>query len=143
MPSRRKIASWTVGALLALAGFVLLARDLGDAARVRTLDASGTHLPTKVWFLEDGSDVIVRGAPGADWIARLRARPRGDLLFPGRREDFRAEFVTEAREARALQARFREKYGWLDRLDGVRRTLGSGAPRVLVRLRPAHPSRVR
>lgn len=140
MPPARKLRSWALGALLALTLLVFLARDLGESARVRTLDAAGTHLPTKVWFVEDGPDLIVRGTRGADWIERLEARPRGDVVFPGQRADFRASFI-ERGEIAGWDDRFREKYGWLDRLDAVRRAIPPSGTPVMVRLSPTYPRR--
>lgn len=128
------MAAASLAGLLLLA--LLLAPEFGESAQIRTLDDGGTYIPTRVWFVEDGNDLIVRSERDSSWLARLRARPAGDIVRPGKRDDFRARFIESRSEVNAWNRRFREKYGVLDVSRQLRRAILPSQPWVMVRLSP-------
>ncbi|NNL67075.1 MAG: DUF2255 family protein [Myxococcales bacterium] len=122
---------------LAVVGFAL-ARDLSDGLVLRTTAEDGTRLPTRLWFVEEGGVLFVRGAPDSQWVARIRKNGEADVVRPGKREDVRAAIVSDRKLAARIGARFREKYGWLDRLERAR----TGDSFLIVRLSSPWPRRV-
>lgn len=122
---------------LAVVGFAL-ARDLSDGLVLRTTAEDGTRLPTRLWFVEDEGVVFVRGAHDSQWVARIRRNGEADVVRPGTREDVRAAILSDPKQAARIDALFREKYGWLDRLERVR----AGDSFLIVRLSSPWPRRV-
>jgi PPOX class probable F420-dependent enzyme len=62
-----------------------VARHLTDdvVAWLTLVDASGTPQPAPIWFLWDGSSILLYSQGGAKRLAHLRANPRVAMHFDG------------------------------------------------------------
>lgn len=139
----RRVLHIVLGLLVLGVLVLVLAPDLGEVGQIRTRDADDVRLPTRVWFIEDGRQIILRGNAGADWVQRLRADPVCDFVRPGQRDDYRASILADRRMASAWSKRFLEKYGWRERALSLRRSLLPSDEWVIVRLTLTGPPRVR
>jgi hypothetical protein len=107
----------------ALAVVVLATYVAGEQVEVvvlRTRDAAGASHETKLWVVDVGGVPWVRVAnPRRHWYVRLSRDPRAELLRDGslRPVDARPDESDATRAA--IDAAFREKYGWVDWWYGV------------------------
>ncbi|MDH3213884.1 MAG: nitroreductase/quinone reductase family protein [Myxococcales bacterium] len=129
-----------VGVAVALAaGFVasiLLASEGGEEIVVlRTFDAGGSPVETRLWVVDEGGSAWLRsGVPGSGWLGRIEANPRVELERSGRTARMRAVPVRDPVGRDRIHALMREKYGFADVwVSLIRDAAGS----VAVRLEPA------
>jgi hypothetical protein len=116
---------------LVLAAPAAAAEDWGgladaDVVRIVTVNEDGSERTTKIWV------VVVDGAPhvrtGATrWFANLERDPQVVVTAGESEYVARALRVTAADRISQVQAAFREKYGFMDRLTGLVRI---GGPRI-------------
>ncbi len=97
-----------------------------DVVRIVTVDEDGSERTTKIWVVVvDGVAYVRTGA--TRWFANLERDPSVALLAGESEYSARAERVTAAERIGRVQAAFREKYGFMDRLTGLIRI---GGPRI-------------
>jgi hypothetical protein len=132
--------SWGVGIVLALAaGFlasVFLASEAGpEIVVLRSVDAAGATVETRLWVVDEGGSAWLRsGAPGSGWLRRIEANPRVALERGGRTTRMRAVPVRDPAVRDRIHVLMREKYGFADAwISLIRDPAGS----VAVRLDPA------
>ncbi len=86
--------------LLLWGGMLLLAEYGGEVVDLRTTDASGETLETRLWILDDsGSAWLWAAAPGRRWLHHLRTHPQVEIVRGGEVLGYRAVPV-ETDEAR-------------------------------------------
>ncbi len=105
-----------------------------DVVRIVTVDEDGSERTTKIWVVIVERAAYVR--PGATrWFANLERDP-SVVITEGESEYVaRAERVTAAERISEVQAAFREKYGFMDRLTGLIRI---GGPRIFQLVPPVN-----
>ncbi len=97
--------AWLTGALSAVilllwGGMLMLAEYGGEVVDLRTTDASGETLETRLWILDDsGSAWLWAAAPGRRWLHHLRTHPQVEIVRGGEVLGYRAVPV-ETDEAR-------------------------------------------
>jgi hypothetical protein len=97
-----------------------------DVVRIVTVDEDGSARTTKIWVVVVDSAPYVRTG-ATRWFANLERDPlvvvtKGETEYAAR-----ALRVTAAERISQVQAAFREKYGFMDRLTGLVRI---GGPRI-------------
>jgi len=103
--------AWLAGAIVAVilllgVGMVLLAEFGGEVVDLRTTDASGGTLETRLWVIDDSDSTwLWSAAPGRRWLRHLRTHPEVQVVRGGEIARYRAEPV-ETDEAR-------QRIGWL------------------------------
>jgi hypothetical protein len=128
-----------VGIVVVLAaGFVasvLLASEGGEEIVVlRTIDAGGSPVETRLWVVDDGGSAWLRsGARGSGWLRRIEANPRVELERSGRTARMRAVLIRDPVARNRIHALMREKYGFADVWIALTR---DAAGSVAVRLEP-------
>lgn len=94
--------------------------DEGEVVELTTFDERNRPHETELWIVEvDGRRYLRADLPGAEWLARLRARPEAELRRNDERERVRALPVEDAALRESVERAMAEKYGFLDRLVGV------------------------
>ncbi|MEN8181581.1 MAG: DUF2255 family protein [Myxococcota bacterium] len=97
-----------------------------DVVRIVTTDEDGSKRSTKIWIVvRDGAAYVRTGA--TRWFGNLERDPDVLLLDETTERRARAERVTAAERIGEVQAAFREKYGFMDRVSGWIRI---GGPRI-------------
>jgi hypothetical protein len=97
--------AWLAGALVAAillmgGGMVLLAEHGGEVVDLRTTDAFGKTLQTRLWIVDDsGSAWLWAAAPERRWLQNLRAHPHVQVVRGGIVANYRAVPI-ETEEAR-------------------------------------------
>ncbi len=86
-----------------------------------TFRRDGSPVPTPVWAVPDGPDLLVITAERTGKVARLRHTPRvlvqpcdaaGRTLPGSGPVEAGAELLTSAEQVARVRARIRERYGW-------------------------------
>jgi hypothetical protein len=112
----RRVLRWLavlLGLLLGLAALEVVASESGEVVVLRTRDASGAVLETRLWVVDhDGSMWLRAGNPAGGWFARLSENPEVEVERRHETLAFRAVPEPEARDA--INALMQEKYGWAD-----------------------------
>ncbi len=117
--------------LLALLPAAALAQEWNgladvDVVRIVTTNEDGSERETKIWIVvEEGSAYVRTGA--TRWFANLERDPRVLIRVEETEIRARTDRVTASERIGAVQAAFREKYGFMDRLSGWVRI---GGPRI-------------
>lgn len=116
-----KIVIRILGALVALglAVFILeyVASESGEVVTIRTVDAAGAPLETRIWVVDhEGAQWIRTGNAASKWMARVKANPEVEVMRNGASAPYRAVFVPEATET--VNGLMAEKYGWADDVIG-------------------------
>jgi hypothetical protein len=94
--------------------------DEGEVVELTTFDEQDRPHETELWIVDvDGRRYLRADLPGAEWLARLRARPEAELRRNDARERVRALPVEDAAVRESVERAMAEKYGILDRLVGV------------------------
>ncbi len=111
-----------VGALVALVlvvfGLQYVASESGEVATIRTVDADGTPLETRIWVVDhEGAQWIRTGNAASKWMARVKASPEVEVVRNGASATYRPVLVPEARET--VNGLMAEKYGWADAYIGM------------------------
>lgn len=117
-----KIVLAIVGALVALGVFVFVlqyvASESGEVATIRTVDADGAPLETRIWVVDhEGAQWIRTGSSASRWMARVKASPEVEVTRNGATATYRPVFVPEATDV--VNGLMAEKYGWADDVIGV------------------------
>lgn len=111
--------------------------DEGEVVELTTFDARDHPHATELWIVDVGGRRFLRAdLPGAAWLARLRARPEGELRRDDQSLRVRALPVEDAAVREAVERAMAEKYGLLDRLVGVLRDDDRAVPVVVEPLGP-------
>lgn len=116
---------------LMLAAPAVSAQDWGtladaDVIRIVTVNEDGSERTTKIWVVVVDSAPYVRTG-ATRWFANLERDPQVVITEGESRYLARALRVTAAERISQVQAAFREKYGFMDRLTGLIRI---GGPRI-------------
>jgi hypothetical protein len=98
---------------------------------IATLDEDGSTRTTKIWVVVVEDAAYVRTG-ATRWFANLERDPAVVVTDGAVEYHARAERVTASERIGQVQAAFREKYGFMDRLTGLIRI---GGPRIF-RLEP-------
>jgi hypothetical protein len=136
-PARGPVRIWLPALVLALAAAPALASDWSsfaesDVVHVVTQDADGAERDTKVWFVVVAGDGFVR-TNDSRWLANIRRGSAIALRLAAAEQPVTAEEVGDAAVTAAVEAAFKEKYGFVQRVMSAFRMR---EPTVL-RLRPA------
>ena len=102
---------------------------------ILTQDADGGVRDTKVWIVTSHADAWIR-TNDSRWLANIRRGSPIDLRTDEVSQPVAAVEVADASEAERVEALFKAKYGWVQR---VMSALRISEPTVL-RLRPAERS---
>lgn len=125
-----------VAVVLLLVALIFAASEMGgEVITLRTLDADGAYVETRVWIVEDDGFAWLRsGVPISGWLARIDANPRVSVTRRGETRDYRAVPVRgdPARRDR-VHALMREHYGVADAFVSLIRDAAKSVP---VRLEP-------
>jgi hypothetical protein len=97
-----------------------------DVVRIVTVDEDGSERRTKIWLVVVDQEAYVRTG-ATRWFANLERDPSVVVTEGESEHAARAERVTAAERISQVQAAFREKYGFMDRLTGLVRI---GGPRI-------------
>lgn len=97
-----------------------------DVIRIVTRDEDGSERSTKIWVVVIDESAYVRTG-ATRWFANLERDPSAVVLDGESEYPARAERVTAAERIGQVQAAFRAKYGFMDRLTGLVRI---GGPRI-------------
>jgi hypothetical protein len=98
-----------------------------------TVDPDGDVRETRVWLvIVDGAGALWTGQ--TRWAANLKRDANAVLQASGIAYPVRAEFVSDPTERDAVEAAFRQKYGWQDRV--VRWVEGDDDDGNVIRLLP-------
>ena len=110
-----------IAAALFFGGAAMIASELGgEVVVLHTEDDVGLGYQTSLWVIDDRGQIWLRaGQPGADWLERLKARPRVQLERGGVTVDYNARVLETQRDR--INRLMAEKYGWADQLIGMRR----------------------
>lgn len=97
-----------------------------DVVRIVTANEDGSERTTKIWIVVVDDAAYVRTG-ATRWFANVERDPSvtitaGDAVYAAR-----ADRVTAAERITQVQAAFRAKYGFMDRLSGLIRI---GGPRI-------------
>lgn len=114
-----KVVAWVVGIVfgLLLAAFALqiVASESGEVVVLES--RSGEDVArTRLWVVEDGGSLWLRGGPGSGWHQRVVAEPRVALERAGVRGSYRAH--PEPASTERIHELMAAKYGWRDRVVG-------------------------
>jgi hypothetical protein len=125
MMKKVAIAIGAVVGLFALLGLAqLLASESGEVLVLETLDAGGQPHETRIWVVDDGGAIWVRGGSDSGWVGRLLERPDIRAERAGQQSSFRAIPDRDPAVRDRVNALMSEKYGFADRFIAV--TLGDG-----------------
>jgi F420H(2)-dependent quinone reductase len=122
-------------AVLLFVGLVYLVSESGtEVVTLRTVDAGGSPVETRVWVVDDDGYAWLRaGLPTVGWLARIEAHPEVEVQRGGRWARFRAVPVHDPAVRDRIHAVIREKYGLPDRFISMIR---DGTKSVPIRLEP-------
>ncbi|MBW2363449.1 MAG: DUF2255 family protein [Deltaproteobacteria bacterium] len=85
--------------------------------QVATVDPDGDLRLTRIWLaLLDGTGTIRTNE--TRWLRNLKRDPNLRLRISGVDHPLHVEFIEDDAEIRRVDAAFREKYGWRDRMVG-------------------------
>ena len=116
-------------AVVAYFGLMIGASELAEEVVVlHTIDENGRSQRTSLWIVEDelGGLWLRAGMPESGWLLRLKANPVVELERDGRRKEYKAVPVPEARER--IHRLMRERYGLSDQIIGALRDGGASIP---------------
>jgi hypothetical protein len=105
-----------------------------DTIEVVTVDPDGTPRETTVWLAVHDGQGFIRSS-GTRWLANLERNPDLLVRIGADEHPLRAVKVSDSETREAVNAVFREKYGFSDALLGPFRSLMGGTPTIL-RLEP-------
>ena len=124
-----------LGAGVLVVGAGLLAGELGgEVVRLRSFDAEGRGHDTRLWVVDDGGEIYLRGRPESRWFERVGSSPEVEVERSGRTGRFRAVPVQEWRDR--VNRLMAEKYGWADQWIGLQRNVDQTTPLRLDRVGP-------
>ncbi|MFP6639460.1 MAG: hypothetical protein VCC04_04385, partial [Myxococcota bacterium] len=124
-----------LGAVVLAVGAGLLAGEWGgEVVRLRSFDAEGRGHDTRLWVVDDGGEIYLRGRPESRWFERVVSSPQVEVERSGRTGRFRAVPV-QGRRDRVNQL-MAEKYGWADQWIGLQRDVDQTTPLWLDRESP-------
>ena len=108
-------------ALLALLLITYVAGEQTEVALLRTVDDAGAVFETKLWVVDhDGAAWVRVARPEREWFRRLREQPEIEIVRgDGPPQKVRATPDPTEQTKAALDAAFREKYGFVDWWYGV------------------------
>lgn len=107
-----------------------------DTVVIETRDAEGETHDTTIWIVEVEGSVFIRTGD-TRWYRRLSETWTARLRAAGSVHPVRARLVEDPELRAAVQERYREKYGFTDRLVGW---VTFGEPRIM-ELRPREATR--
>jgi hypothetical protein len=135
---------WTLSASLFTFSSVAGAQEGGDSdwkgaadadvVEILTENADGSARKTKIWVARVEDDAFIRTG-GTRWYRNIERDPNLVLRIQEAEFPMRAELVAEERVLTRVEAEFRRKYGFRDRLAGLFRFGGTH----ILRLVPRHP----
>jgi hypothetical protein len=99
-------------ALVYVAGHGALIEVGREVIVLRTQEADGHWLETRLWIVDDGEHAWLHGDESR-WVRNLKERPVVEVVRGGETRRYRAEAI--GGEHRSLHALLREKYGLADR----------------------------
>lgn len=121
-----------IGALLLAVGIVFAASELsGEVVRLRSFDSEGRAQDTRLWVVDYGNEIYLRGRPDSGWYGRVIVVPEVELERRGEFRRFRA--VPSERVRGPINQLMAEKYGFGDQFIAVFRSMDELVP---IRLDP-------
>lgn len=121
---------------VAVGGTIMGASEMGgEIVTLRTRDAGGEWVETRLWVVEDdGSAWLRAGGPTSGWFVRLEAEPAIEVERGGTTATYTAVPVRDPVRRDRTHALMAEHYGLADRIIGLIR---DGDQSIAVRLDPA------
>jgi hypothetical protein len=119
----RRILAIVFSGLFLLALGTYLAGERTEVAVLKTWDADKNPYETKMWIVDYDGHAYVRigraSRAAQGWGARVHANPDVELTRGGAATPVHATFVDDDATRAAVDAAFRDKYGWIDWWFGV------------------------
>jgi hypothetical protein len=95
------------------------ALDAEEEIRVQTRNEDGSTHEKTIWLVVVDGQPYIRPYSRTRWVANLKRDPDIVLEIADTEYPLRAEVVTDPAHVERVQAAFREKYGFGDRITGV------------------------
>jgi len=128
---RRRVGIAALVLLTVPVALVVLS-EMGEVAVVRS-DVEGSVRETRIWVVDDGGALLVRGSQGKGWLADAVRAGEVELDRAGASRRYRVVERPGAEALDLVNARMREKYGFADVAIGWMRDYASAVP---LRLEP-------
>jgi len=146
MRTRRSDTLSCVARTLAfLAGIVAVAATAADfdwapyrdesTVEIITVDEDGSRRETTIWIVVVDGAGFVR-TNDSRWLANIRRDPNVELRSRGVESPFTAEIADDPETFDRVEAAFKAKYGWLQRVMSAFRTTRPTVLRVVPRAAP-------
>ncbi len=112
----RILAVVIAAAVLFVASIFAISEAGEEIVILRTLEADGSPVETRLWVVEDGGRQWLRaGVPTSGWLLRIEANPAVVVVRAGRAHEYRAVPVRDPAVRDRIHALMRERYGLADR----------------------------
>ena len=103
-----------------------------DVVRILTQDEDGSTRETKIWIVLLDGQAYIRTA-NTRWYRNIERDPNVTVRSEGAEYPATAQLVTDESPLDRIEAAFREKYGFKNRLSGIARLGRSNIMRLVAR----------
>lgn len=116
----RKLAAIALSGLFLVGLGTYIAGEQTEVAMLRTYGPDRTVHETKMWIVDyEGRPYVRVGRSGRGWGERAHEHPDAELARGGAVAPVHATFVDDPATLSAVDAAFRQKYGWVDWWFGI------------------------